>query len=87
MRDGLLEIWDSLSKEAWERDNYRREAMIAVEGMAVTLELLAKALGDPIARKTDTEAWLKRYREAWLLSNKESELGKIEEQFRFLDTM
>ena len=87
MRDGLLEIRDSLSKEAWERDNYRRELMIAAEGMAVTLELLAKALGNPIARKTDTEAWLKRYREAWLLSNKESELEKIEEQFRFLDTM
>ncbi len=87
MRDELLEIWDSLSKEAWEKDNYRREAMIAVEGMAVTLELLAKASGNPVARKTDTEAWLKRYREAWLLSSKESELGRIEEQFRFLEAM
>ncbi len=87
MRDGLVEIWDSLSKEVWERDDYRREAVIAVEGMVVTLELLAKVFGTPIARKTDTEAWLKRYREAWLLSSKESELERIEEQFRFLDAM
>ncbi len=86
-RDALLEIRDSLAKEVWEKDNYRREMMIAVEGMAVTLELLAKALGDPIDRKTDTAAWLKKYREAWLLSNKESELPRIEEQFEFLDAM
>ncbi len=87
LRDGLLEIRDSLSKEVWERDNYRREAVIAVEGVAVATELLAKALGNPITRKTDTEAWLKNYREAWLLSSKESELSRIEEQFRFLDAM
>ena len=86
-RDALLEIRDSLAKEVWEKDNYRREMMIAAEGLAVTVELLAKALGDPIERKTDTEAWLKRYREAWLLSSKESELPRIEEQFRFLDAM
>ena len=86
-RDALLEIRDSLSKEVWEEDTYRREAMIAVEGIAVTVELLAKALGKPVIRKTDTEAWLKKYREAWLLTSKESELEKIEEQFRFLDAM
>jgi len=86
-RDALLEIRDSLAKEVWEKDNYRREMMIAAEGLSVTVELLAKSLGDPIERKTDTEAWLKRYREAWLLKNKESELPRIEEQFRFLDAM
>jgi hypothetical protein len=86
-RDGLLEIRDALSNDVWEKDNYRREAMIATEGLAVTMELIAKALFAPIARKTDTEAWLKKYREAWLLSSKESELEKIEEQFRFLEAM
>lgn len=86
-RDALLEMLDSLSKEVWEEDTYRREAMIAVEGIAVTVELLAKALGKPVIRKTDTEAWLKKYREAWLRTSKESELEKIEEQFRFLDAM
>ncbi len=87
VRDGLLEIRTSLSKETWERDNYRREMMLAVEGMAVSLELFAKASGHPIERKTDTEAWLRGYREAWLLASKESELEKIEEQYRFLDSM
>ena len=86
-RDALLKIRDSLSQQTWEEDSYRREAMIAAEGNALTVELLAKALEKPIARKVDAEAWLKKYREAWLLTSKESELPLIEEQYRFLDSM
>lgn len=74
-----------LSKEQWENDEYRRELLLAAEGIALMSELTAQAAGYSMPRHTDTEIWLKKYRQKWLEKNKESELSEIEKVFLFMD--
>jgi len=78
---------EELSKEQWKKDEYRRELLVAIEGTAVMAELMAKHMGIRLERWTDTEDWLKKYREHWMKRNKESELFRIEELFRHMEEM
>ncbi len=72
-------------QEKWEKDNYRQEMLLAAEGVAVCAELFAKTMGYSVARWTNTDDWLKKYRTMWLKKNKESELAEIEKMFRYLE--
>ena len=80
-------IVEELSQQKWERDEFRLEMLLAAEGTAVIAELMLKHMGFSVERWTDTEKWLKKYREQWLKRNKESELFRIEELFRHLEEM
>ena len=77
----------TLSKEIWENDEYRKEMILCAEGTLVMAELILKAKGGAIKRVSDTEAWLKKYREKWLSNSKESELSEIEKVFRFYEAI
>ena len=48
---------------------------------------MAKHMGMEIERWTDTESWLKKYRERWMRRNKESELFRIEEIYRHMEEL
>ncbi len=78
---------DELSQQKWEEDEFRLELINATEGTAVIAELMAKHMGIKLERWTDTEKWLAKYRAQWLKRNKESELFRIEEIFRHMESM
>ena len=59
--------------------------MIAAEGIAIMAELMMKLYGYGVSRLTDTEKWLKKYRNNWLIQNKESELYEIEKMFHLVE--
>lgn len=74
-----------LTAEQWENDEYRKEMLLAAEGIEIMAELTAQTAGYLVSRRTDTETWLKKYRQKWLEKNKESELSKIETVFLYMD--
>ena len=61
--------------------------ILCAESLIVIAEIFAKISGNPRKRISDTAEWLKRYRESWLQSNKESELGEIEKMFTAYEAM
>ncbi len=77
-----LAIRDRLSAETWAKDEYRQELLLAAEAVCLTAELDAIRQKKDVTRVTDTEKWLKAFREKWTAKNKESELYRIEEFFR-----
>ncbi len=82
------ELYDELSAQKWERDEYRIELLSALEGTGVIAELFVKHMtGTEPERWTNTEEWLKKYRKLWLEKNKESELFRIEEFFRSVEAL
>lgn len=78
---------DALSKEKWKKDEYRQEMIVTAEGLLVMAELILKAQKCSVTRITDTESWLKKYRQKWTEKNKESELNEIEKVFRFYESL
>ena len=48
-------------------------------------EPYAKLEGITVKRITNTEEWIKKYHAKWMQKNKESELGNIEEMFRYCE--
>ena len=80
-------IMEKLSAEKWKNDSFRKEMLVAAEGYIVVAEMLAKVIGYKKERVSDTKAWLTKFRNRWLLSNKESELRSIEEMFDFYENM
>ena len=80
---GYLEIAGKLSGEKWGRDEYRREMLLAAEGICVMAELSAKMAGYKVETTADAAAWLDKYRENWLADNKPGELYRIEEMFGY----
>ena len=78
------EFADRLSKEQWENDEFRKEMLIAAEGLCVMAEILARMNGDEVESAADAAAWLSRYRESWMRKNQPSELYRIEEMFEYL---
>ena len=77
----------AVEEQRWQQEEYREELLLSIEGIAIMAELFSKFGGYPIARKTDTVSWLKRYREKWVSKNKESELAEIEKMFLYLDRL
>jgi hypothetical protein len=76
-----------LGAATWEKGDFKAEFMLAAEGICVLAELAAGLCGIRVQRLTDTEAFLARYREKWLEKNKESELSRIEDIFRYCDSL
>ena len=77
----------TVTAKSSQQEEYREELLLSIEGIAIMAELFSKFGGYPIARKTDTVSWLKRYREKWVSKNKESELAEIEKMFLYLDRL
>lgn len=75
-----------VKNDNWEKERYKKQLILAAEGIAVMAELLSKHAGYEICRKTNTEEWLKRYHTSWLEDNKESEFKEIEKMFITLET-
>jgi len=74
-------------EQQWAKDEYRLEMIVAAEGIAVMAELFAKYLDLDVQRYHDTEEWIKKYSKQWIKKNKESELPKIIEMFRYMDVI
>lgn len=80
-------VMDELSAQSWKKDEYRKEMLLAAEGIVVIAEIYAKLAGYEIKRISNTENWLKNYRRKWLESNKESQLSDIEKIFITLENV
>lgn len=85
IQDAYKAFAEKLSSEIWKNDEYRQEMLISFEGLCVIAELFAKMLELPVSRVTDTKEWLEKYRQKWILKNKESELAKIEDVFLYCE--
>ena len=70
-----------ISAEKWEEEKYREQILITAEGLAVMAEIIAICAGYSVERKTDTKKWIDKYKEKWMLYNKESEYAEIEKMF------
>lgn len=75
----------SLQSQKWEKDEYRREILFSAEGIIVMAELFAKFAGYGLDRVSVTSNWLSNFKKSWLMSNKESELKRIEIIFNFME--
>ena len=84
---GCHDFIQKLSKDTWEKDEYRIEMLVAAEGIQVMTELFGLLAGYPVERETDTREWLTKYRNLWLRECKESELGQIESIFLHMDDL
>jgi len=88
IRKEYLDIKEKLSQEHWENDEYRKELLIAAEGICIMAELTAKLAGYEAGKEkyrvTNTEHWLENYSESWMRKNKASELYRIREVFEYL---
>lgn len=82
VQQGYCRIQKELEPSAWGQEEFRRELLLAAEGICVMAECTAEKAGYALTRLTDTEAFLGRYRERWLAGSKESELRHIEALFR-----
>lgn len=82
-----LDLTAALKADAWETGDFKAEFLLAAEGICVLAELGAKLSGLACERVTDTEAFLARYRAKWLEKNKESELSRIEDIFRYCSAL
>ena len=83
IQKGYQNIAERLSGERWENDEYRKELMIAAEGICVMAELSAKLAGYELTQVTDAREWLERFSESWMRKNKASELYRIKEMFEY----
>lgn len=76
---------ETLFGKNWVYDEAREEMLICIEGICVMAELAAKLKGIAVERMTDTNEWLARFSEKWLVKNKQSELSTIQEMFEYLE--
>ena len=86
-QEALLQIQEEyrkltalLENQTWENDAYRQAFLLAAEAVCVVAE---RGTRD---RLTDLECFLARYRQSWMRDNKESELNKLEDAFRWETT-
>ncbi len=70
-----------IENEQWLNDEYRKEMLIAAEGIEVIAEIFAKVQDFEIERHTNTKKWLEKYINEWLSKNKKSEISEIEKLF------
>ena len=85
VQNAYTELVKNLSGEQWNNDEYRQEMLVAAEGICVIAELLAKLLGWPVERLTNTRKWLHKYSEKWLKKNQPNELYRIREMFDYCE--
>jgi len=82
IQQSFIKLRDRLSTERWTKDRYREEMLLSAEAVCMVAELESIRQGEKVDRLTSTEDWLKKFRESWMKSNKESELSRIESFFR-----
>ncbi|MBR2499730.1 MAG: hypothetical protein IKB60_01480, partial [Clostridia bacterium] len=75
---------ERLSKEKYENE-HKKEMLIQAEGIQLVAELTALHTRIEVERRVDANEWLKKFREAWLSKNKESELKEVEKIFITMD--
>ena len=79
------QVMDELSGQSWKQDEFRKQMILAAEGIIVIAELIGKVAGYPVERITDTKKWLDIYSEEWLKKNKRSELTETQHMYLTLD--
>lgn len=77
-----ISVISQLDKECWKNDWYRKEILLAAEGLVVMSELFSAMLNQPLKRHVNTESWLTHYSDRWTAKNKRSELDNIVAVFR-----
>lgn len=87
VQKSCVEFINTVSEDTSCMTEYRREMLIACEGLAVMAELYAKMCGISIERVTDTEKWLSKYSRNWRIKNKESELSEIIKMFEKIEKL
>ena len=86
-RQTYLDVKAALAADEWKTEDFKAEFLLAAEGVCVLAELGAALSGIKLPRVTNTDEFLTRYRAKWVEKNKESELSRIEEIFRYCDTV
>lgn len=86
-QDMFRRLSAALAADPWDKEDFKAEFLLAAEGICVLAELGAKLSGIACERITSTEDFLARYRVKWLEKNKESELSRIEDIFRYCDVL
>ena len=76
---------EELSEQVWKNDEFRKQMLIAAEGIIIIAEIMGKVAGHPVERITDTKKWLDIYAEDWLKKNKRSELTEVLDMYITLD--
>lgn len=79
------QVMEELSNQVWKQDEFRKQMLIAAEGIILIAEIMGKIAGHPVERMTDTKKWLEIYSEDWLKKNKRSELTEVQEMYLTLD--
>ncbi len=82
--ENLEDFRKRLENESFDNE-HKKEMLLAAEGLQVICEIGEALNGNKLQRHTDTVNWLKRFRDAWLSKNKESELRDIEKMFMDLE--
>jgi predicted Zn-dependent protease len=82
-----LDIKAALAADEWAHEDFKAEFLLAAEGVCLLAELGAALSGIKTTRLVNTEDFLTRYRAKWVEKNKESELSRMEEIFRYCDTI
>ena len=78
VQEGCGRLCATLEANVWTWDAYRQEMLSAARGLCLMAELSAN-----LPPTVDGEAWLAEYSARWLEKNKESELWRIQEMFRY----
>ncbi len=81
------ELTAAITAEDWTHGDFKAEVLNSIEGICVLAELGSKLAGIETERITDTEVFLGRFREKWLEKNKISELTRIEDLFRYMESI
>ena len=81
----FVELSPVIAAEDWQCGDFKQEFLLSLEGICVLAEMGARLSGYEIERVTNTEDFLTRYRAKWTEKNKESELSRIEDIFRYCD--
>ena len=81
------ELYPKIASEDWTHEDFKDEQLLSLEGMTVLAELGGKLAGLSFERVTDTEKFLKKFAEKWLKKNKPSELWRIEEVLRYMESI
>ena len=73
-----------LLQEPWEKDEFRKELLLTVQGVRILAEQSAKMQKYTLASTSDVKAWIAEYAAQWRKKNKESELRNIVDLFTYL---
>ncbi|MBQ7950715.1 MAG: family 20 glycosylhydrolase [Clostridia bacterium] len=79
------QVMNELSGQVWKQDEFRKQMLLAAEGIIILAEIMGRVAGHPVERTTDTKKWLEAYSEDWLQKNKRSELTEVQHMYLTMD--